>query len=237
MIRVALDTASDRLSLAAERAGSAPIAENVDGVRRHAAELLPALDRLLARLRVTAHDIGEVVVADGPGSFTGLRVGATVAKALVAARGVRLWRAPALLARVVAAGGPEGTLVVGVSDALRGEVFAAAWRLEGRDITLVLPPGARSPAALRAALPAPDAVVGYVPGPLRAELRGWTARVQLDQLADARALLALVGRPGGAEPVTDPAAWEPEYGRPAEAQARWEAAHGRSLPHSSGARR
>ena len=28
--------------------------------------------------------------------------------------------------------------------------------------------------------------------------------------------------------------WEPNYGRPAEAQARWETAHGRPLPDSIG---
>jgi hypothetical protein len=28
--------------------------------------------------------------------------------------------------------------------------------------------------------------------------------------------------------------WEPTYGRPAEAQARWEAAHGRALPNPAG---
>lgn len=237
MIRVALDTASDRLALALERPGSAPVAEFVDGSRRHASQLLPALDRLLARLRATAIDIDEVIVADGPGSFTGLRVGATVAKALVASRGVRLWRAPALLARALAAAAPDGSVVVGVSDALRGELFAGAWRISSSGISLVLEPLARTPAALRAALPTPDAVAGSVPGPLRPELRDWAPQLQLDQPADARALLTLVGRPGGAELVVDPAAWEPVYGRPAEAQARWEAAHGRSLPHSTGAHR
>ncbi len=235
MIRLALDTASDRLALALERPGHPPVAEFVDGSRRHASQLLPALDRLLGRVRVTASDIGEVIVADGPGSFTGLRVGATVAKALVAARGVRFWRAPALLARAVAAGAADGALVVGVSDALRGELFAGAWRIWSTGITLELEPIARTPAAMRAALPTPDAVVGSVPGPLRPDLRDWAPQMQLDQPADARALLRLIGRPGGAELVSDAADWEPVYGRPAEAQARWEAAHGRSLPHSTSA--
>ena len=33
--------------------------------------------------------------------------------------------------------------------------------------------------------------------------------------------------------VAEPLTWEPEYGRPAEAQALWEARHGRALPHPS----
>jgi len=48
-------------------------------------------------------------------------------------------------------------------------------------------------------------------------------------------MLDLVGRPGGARLVDDPLAWEPDYGRPAEAQALWEARHGRALPHPAGA--
>ena len=34
----------------------------------------------------------------------------------------------------------------------------------------------------------------------------------------------------GTERVEDVAGWEPEYGRPAEAQAVWEKKHGRPLP-------
>ena len=47
-------------------------------------------------------------------------------------------------------------------------------------------------------------------------------------------LLDLVGRPGGAVRVEPVEGWQPVYGRPAEAQARWETAHGRPLPDSIG---
>ena len=50
---------------------------------------------------------------------------------------------------------------------------------------------------------------------------------------DARALLALDGRPGGVVEVADPSSWQPMYGRPAEAQAVWERTHGRALPDPS----
>jgi tRNA threonylcarbamoyladenosine biosynthesis protein TsaB len=52
-------------------------------------------------------------------------------------------------------------------------------------------------------------------------------------LPNAATLLALLGVPGGAEQIKDLANWEPSYGRPAEAQVRWEATHGRTLSHSS----
>ena len=53
----------------------------------------------------------------------------------------------------------------------------------------------------------------------------------------ARQLIALTGRRGGAVPVMAVEGWAPEYGRPAEAQARWEAAHGRPMPDPIGSPR
>src|SRR6476646_5741021 len=91
---LALDTATDRASIALRHKGDAPIEESISGARRHAASLLPALQALLRRAGWTVDDLEGIALGDGPGSFTGLRVGASIAKALVDARGVPLWTAP-----------------------------------------------------------------------------------------------------------------------------------------------
>ncbi len=57
---------------------------------RHVAELLPAMDRATRQLGWRAEDLDEVYVSAGPGSFTGLRIGITVAKTLAMACSVRL---------------------------------------------------------------------------------------------------------------------------------------------------
>ena len=49
---------------------------------KHAASLLPALDALLKEHNLTPKNIQEIYVSAGPGSFTGLRVGITVARTL-----------------------------------------------------------------------------------------------------------------------------------------------------------
>ena len=54
-----------------------------------------------------------------------------------------------------------------------------------------------------------------------------------ESVAFATMLLGLLGR-GVGRLLDDPAAAEPVYGRPAEAQAQWEARHGRPFPDSSG---
>ncbi len=51
-------------------------------------------------------------------------------------------------------------------------------------------------------------------------------------LPSAVTLLELMDRDGGCREIIAPDAWEPEYGRPAEAQAKWERTHGRTLPDS-----
>ena len=44
--------------------------------------VLPLIEKLLREHKLQLGDIHEIVVAEGPGSFTGLRVGATIANAL-----------------------------------------------------------------------------------------------------------------------------------------------------------
>jgi len=232
-MRLAIDTASSRLSVALGHSSTSALHEEVDGARKHAAALLPAIDRLLAQAGLERDAILSVVLADGPGSFTGLRVGAAVAKALVVANGVEVWTVPSLLSHAMAGAGP-GRITVGVSDALRGQCYAGAWLWLADGIETILPPEARTPAGLRAALPRPDAVVGELPAATAAQLAEWAQYLDLAHQVDARLMLDLVGRSGGARLIDDPLAWEPDYGRPAEAQALWEARHGRPLPHPAG---
>ena len=80
---LAIETATDRASVALGLPGADPLEENVAGARRHAAALLPMIQSLLRRAGASLDDVTGMVLSDGPGSFTGLRVGASVAKALV----------------------------------------------------------------------------------------------------------------------------------------------------------
>lgn len=219
---LALDTATDRASVALGGPGLPPVRGGVVGARRHAAELVPAIERCLAEAGTGYGAIEGIVLADGPGSFTGLRVGASVAKALCRARPVPLWVAPSLL--VCAAAGPAGAVVLAVSNALRGDLFAAAYRCTPARVEVVLAPEVLRPEAIRARVAAPAVIVG----PAAATLGGTPT------WPDAGVLLDLVGRAGALSHVPDPARWEPVYGRPAEAQAQWELKHGRPLADPAG---
>ena len=233
---LAMETATDRASVALGVPGADPLEENVAGARRHAAALLPMIQSLLRRAGASLDDVTGIALSDGPGSFTGLRVGASVAKALVQARALPLWVAPSLLVR--AAGVVRGDAVVlAVAGALRGEVYAAAYRFLPEGIQTELAPSVQRPDHLKHGGFTPAIVVGEAPDDIIAVLEDWIGRPVIgppDGSPRASRLLALVGRAGGARPVDAVSPWEPVYGRPAEAQARWEMAHGRPLPDSVG---
>jgi len=233
---LAIETATDRASVALGVPGADPLEENVAGARRHAATLLPMIQSLLRRAGASLDDVTGIVLSDGPGSFTGLRVGASVAKALVHARRLPLWVAPSLLVR--AAGVAQADeVVLAVAGALRGEVYAAAYRFLPERIHTELAPSVRRPDELVHGGFTPAVVVGEAPADIIAVLEGWVDRPVIgppDGSPQATRLLALVGRAGGARRADAVAEWEPVYGRPAEAQARWEMAHGRPLPDSVG---
>jgi tRNA threonylcarbamoyladenosine biosynthesis protein TsaB len=210
------------------------------GARRHAAALLPMVARALERRGVGLDEVGALALSDGPGSFTGLRVGAAVAKALAQARRIPLYVAPSLLVRAAGVAPDDGALVLAVADALRGEVYAAGFRFEPARVTVELAPGVRRPDELAMVLPRPAHLVGDLPSGVAAVVEAWAGRPLLrspEGAARAGALLDLMARAGGARRLEEVASWEPEYGRPAEAQARWETAHGRPLPDPAGGSR
>ena len=237
---LALETATDRASVAIGESAADAVEESLDGARRHGGGLLPMIETVLRRRGVTLDGVSGVVVSDGPGSFTGLRVGASVAKALVHARGLPLWTAPSLLVRAAGVAGAGGRLVLAVADALRGDVYAAAARFETSGVRTELEPGVWRPEALAELDLAPDALVGEVPPAALVALQRWTGLEIIgppEGAPHAARLIGLVAAGGGARRVQDVRGWEPVYGRPAEAQARWEIAHGRPLPDSVGGAR
>jgi len=235
-MRLAIETATDRASVAAGRTAESAVERELAGARRQAAELVPMIDAVLRDAGAALDDVTALVVSDGPGSFTGLRIGAAVAKALVQARGLPLWTAPSLMVRARGVAQP-GRVVLAVANALRGELYAAAYRFDDDGVCTLLPPSVCRPEALIDGGLRPDLLVGEAPEPAAQALARWAGTPLAGPpvgAPHARALLGLVDLPGGARRVEAVQGWEPVYGRPAEAQARWETARGRPLPDSIG---
>jgi len=234
---LAIDTATDIGSVALGSPDRVRAERSLRGARQHAAQIVALVDQVLTLGVVQLRDVAAIVVGDGPGSFTGLRIGWAAAKGLAADSGVPIRAVPSLMGAAHAAARGEVGPIAACFDALRGQVFGAVYAFPpGRVETLVAPALFTLGALVRIAPVRPILAVGD--GALRfaAEVEGWTGRAPLglESLPPvAGSLLALAERDGASRLLDDVSTAEPEYGRPAEAQAKWEAHHGRPLPHSS----
>jgi tRNA threonylcarbamoyladenosine biosynthesis protein TsaB len=199
--------------------GEALVGERTAPMRGEKEErLMPAVAELLREADVTARALERVVCGAGPGSFTSLRIAASIAKGLAFAGGARL-EGVSSLALIAAAPGLEPGRYVATLDAMRGDRFAAAFQVERVGLVAIGDPWL-----------APHAEVAARAAALGAQLVG--PGEATDRVPQARGVARLLGSPF-IHPV-DLARWEPLYGRLAEAQVRWEREHGRALESAHG---
>ena len=94
----------------------------------HSETLLPMIDTALRACGLTAADLDVLGVTNGPGSFTGLRIGLSLVKGLALPRQIPC--APVSTLEALARGMAGQGTVVGALDARRGQVYWAAFDLE-----------------------------------------------------------------------------------------------------------
>ncbi|HET7296581.1 MAG TPA: tRNA (adenosine(37)-N6)-threonylcarbamoyltransferase complex dimerization subunit type 1 TsaB [Gemmatimonadales bacterium] len=235
---LALDTATDVASVAVGVPPGAEAGAFVQGARRHAAEIVGLVDHALKQAGVRPADLEGVVVADGPGSFTGLRIGWAAAKGLTQQAGLPLRAVPSLMAAAATAARQLGPVPVAACyDALRGQVYAAVYIVRAGAVETLLAPVVMTVAELAQAVPLrPSLVVCDGATHYADDLRRWSGAapvVMHSLIPNATTLLGIFTREGAARALDDPMTAEPAYGRPAEAQAQWEARHGRPLGDST----
>jgi len=126
MTLLALDTATQFISLALHD-GQQMLAEQTwFSENRHTVELAPAVRTLLANARLTPADLTALAVSIGPGSYTGLRIGVALAKGMATARNLPLVGVSTL--DILAAQQPHATgALILVLPAGRGRVIAARY--------------------------------------------------------------------------------------------------------------
>ena len=89
-MELAIDTSSNIVSVALSHEGEVLASLTWQTIQNHTIELLPNLVCLLQQVRVELDSIGAIIVAKGPGSFNGLRVGISTAKGLASALNIPL---------------------------------------------------------------------------------------------------------------------------------------------------
>lgn len=97
--------------------------------KQHSTILMPMIDKLLKSLELDIRDIDGIGCASGPGSFTGLRIGAATAKGLCHGTGVPLIGVPTLDGLAYNLPFSKG-IICPIMDALRDNVYTALYRWE-----------------------------------------------------------------------------------------------------------
>ena len=195
---------------------------------QHAAEIIPRIDRLCRERNWTPADLRELYVSAGPGSFTGLRIGVTLAKTLAFVTGAKIVAVPTVSVLVRNAP-PEAVHAMIVLDAKRDQIFTARFTRLHEKWVVVEPAHLDDLPAMLARAPRPihllgegipyhqkfiapnDSSVIVTPPEL------WRARAAA--VAEEGVLLASGGQ------FTDPDRFIPIYIRRPEAEEKWEQAH------------
>ena len=187
----------------------------------HSERLMAVVDRLLQDCGWEVSSLRALAVSIGPGSFTGLRVGAATAKGLALALDLPVAPVPtldALAATLPFADAPVCPLL----DARKGEVYCSLYRWNGTAMAREWDYLALSPAAASARLEAPVIVLGdgvAACRPYLARLGAGLREVPPVQSLPSPAMVGALGhtilRAGGGIPAEQLA---PLYLRPSEAE-------------------
>jgi tRNA threonylcarbamoyladenosine biosynthesis protein TsaB len=210
-MELSIDTASELASIALSREGRVEAERTWRCERNHTVELLPAVDNLITDSGVQRIDLAAVFVCLGPGMYTGLRVGISIAQGLARALSI-----PALgVGRLELDAYPHADFdgpIVAIHRAGRGELAWAAYQAKPwRELT---PPHLSKPEELAETVPLGVLITGEVNETLAGLLHDRATIAALPAESRARSLAALAYPRLLAGETAEPALLRPIYLRP-----------------------
>lgn len=196
--------------------------------RTHSVNLLPMLKAVLEEAEIDKSQLTGIAVSSGPGSFTGLRIGMSTAKALAWVWRLQVVGISTLQSLAYPLSGGEG-LVCPILNARKNQVYAAIYECRNGMLDCIVAPMAISPQQLAEqllTLQRPVLFLGDGVPVYKEQLTGVLgSRAVLAPLAASYPRGAAVAELGleafQAGRGIDPAALQPEYIRPSEAELNW----------------
>ncbi len=79
-IILCIETSTEICSVAISKAGKLIALQEDSKGNSHAEQLMPLIDKILHQTNISIHQIDAVCFSEGPGSYTGLRIGLSTAK-------------------------------------------------------------------------------------------------------------------------------------------------------------
>lgn len=133
---LAIDTSTNYLSLAVTDGGKVLGRFHKKADMSHSSLLMPAIDKLLKKMRLELKDIDGFAISIGPGSFTGLRIGVATVKGLAFSLEKKIIAVPTLDAIAHNVKNFCG-IICPILDARKNKVYACLYSSDGKTINRI----------------------------------------------------------------------------------------------------
>ncbi|MGM0167178.1 tRNA threonylcarbamoyl adenosine modification protein YeaZ [Enterococcus sp. AZ135] len=133
---LAMDTSNQTLAVAVLENDTVLAHFQLNRKMNHSLTLMPAVESVMEASGLKPADLDRIVVAKGPGSYTGIRIAITTAKTLAETLNIELAAVSSLA--VIAGNARTDKLIVPLMDARRNNVYAGVYRWENQQLVTVL---------------------------------------------------------------------------------------------------
>ncbi|MDE9752459.1 tRNA (adenosine(37)-N6)-threonylcarbamoyltransferase complex dimerization subunit type 1 TsaB [Staphylococcus delphini] len=137
MYSLLIDSANQPLSVAIMQEGHVLITHTTTIKRNHSVQLMPLIEWLLQQARLKPKDLDEIIVTEGPGSYTGLRIGVTTAKTLAYTLNIQLYGVSSLKA-IAAQIQNSDAYIIPIINARRQHVYAGVYQWQQGELVNVM---------------------------------------------------------------------------------------------------
>jgi len=193
--------------------------------KNHSVRVMPAIQTLMNECGVNPKDLTKIVVAKGPGSYTGVRIGVTIAKTLAWTLNIPITGVSSLETLAASAGRYFNGYISPLFDARRGQIYTGLYQFKDGQLLSVERDQLVLTTEWAPKLKAMNRDILFVGNdlPLHSEVLKdmLGAKAQFAEVTEHNprpAELALLGRD---KPAEDSHSFVPNYIRLAEAEAKW----------------
>lgn len=141
---LAVDTSALTATVAVFKNGVSVFENNITNALTHSETLMPMIDCALKSVKLTPSDVDLFAVSNGPGSFTGIRIGVSTIKALAYAVNKPVIGIGTLYALSANLACVESMPICPIMDARRNQVYNALYSFHDGKANILVPPRALS---------------------------------------------------------------------------------------------
>lgn len=136
---LAIDSSNFPLGIALIADGKV-IAERITNLpKNHSTRVMPAIVELMQECEIKPENLTKIVVANGPGSYTGVRIGVTIAKSLAWTLGIPITTVSSLKVLAATGGRNYNSYLSPIIDARRGNVYAGLYKFVNNKLQVIIP--------------------------------------------------------------------------------------------------